>query len=601
MALIRVALAGNPNVGKSTVFNALTGLHQHTGNWPGKTVETKIGQFSYGTHTVELTDVPGTYSLTSHSPEEEVTTACLLDGNFDCIIVVCDGTTLSRNLILALQILSTTSRCVLCLNLMDEAKSRGIAVDTDSLAKQLGCPVVPCTARQKKGLPALCDAVVTQALTEKSPVPNIPTDIPATAQRIGESVTHREMGKHHRREQVLDSIFTGRYTAYPIMGLLVLFVCWLTLRGAGVLSTGLTLFFAWLLPLCSAGLTALSLPPVLVSFLVEGVLTTLTQVIAVMLPPMAVFFPLFTLLEDLGYLPRVAFCLDGFFKGCGACGKQGLTMLMSLGCHAAGVTGCRIIDSPRERRLAMLTCSFVPCNGRLPMVLFCTAGLATLSSTKSLLSSGGQAVFLCLVLLFCVLVTLGICRLLSGTILRGTPSAFTLELPPYRIPQVGQVLLRSILDRTILVLGRAIVAAAPAGALLWFLSRIVVADASLLSWCIRFLQPVGTFFGMDGVILVAFLLSFPAAELFLPLVLTGYGLTGVTENAASLVPVLGWDGVTLLCVLCFTLFRFPCATTLMTIRRESGSLGWTILSALYPTVVGLGLCALIRWGAVLLL
>ncbi|MBR4960706.1 MAG: ferrous iron transporter B [Clostridia bacterium] len=596
MSILHCALAGNPNVGKSTVFNALTGLHQHTGNWPGKTVETRTGTFRQGEHTIRITDLPGIYSLDAHSPEETVAREFLLTHTPDCVVIVCDCVTLSRNLILALQILETCPRCVLCLNLMDEAEKRGIRADTEKLSALLGCPVIPCAAREKTGLDSLREAIASSpALPEHTA--GTAEDYPARADAIAAQVLRFEPAAVHRRENLLDGIFAGRFTAYPVMALFVFLVFWLTIRGAGYLSAGLEAFFSILLPLCRSFLEILSLPDDLVSFLTDGILSTITQVIAVMLPPMAVFFPLFTLFEDLGYLPRVAFTLDRLFCRCGACGKQSLTMLMGLGCNAAGVTGCRIIDSPRERKLAILTNAFVPCNGRLPMVLFLSSALV-FSASGHAAGRGMQAVLLLLILCLCTLVTLAVCRLLSATILRGTPSAFTLELPSYRIPRFGQVLVRSVLDRTLLVLGRAVTVAAPAGGILWFLNCIPAGGEPLYTHITRLLDPMGQFFGMDGVILTAFLLSLPAAEMFLPLVLAGYG-TG-TENTLEILLAHGWNGVTVLCVLWFTLFHWPCSTTVLTIRRETGSSAWTALAVLIPTLLGFMGCALIRWGAVLL-
>lgn len=577
--MIHAALAGNPNVGKSTVFNALTGLRQHTGNWSGKTVEKKTGNATDGGDTFQITDLPGAYSLHAHSPEEEVTRAYVLaaSGRGEVVVVVCDGGALERNLSLCLEVLETTSRAVVCVNLMDEAEKRGIFVDGNALSTLLGCPVVLCAARSGKGLSALLDAIRSMAAAD--PAPGNPTEnIPARAREIARTVVTCKTPRPDRRDRRLDTWFTGRYTAFPCMLFFLFMLFWITLRGAGYLSDGLTALFDRLLAACRAHSTAL--PDTLRGLLLDGVLSTALTVVAVMLPPMAIFFPLFSLLEDAGFLPRVAFNTDRMFASCGACGKQCLTMMMGFGCNAVGVTGCRIIDSPRERWIAMLTNAFVPCNGRFPMLL---ALLSVLCREPSLAAVGFIA---CLAL--SVVVTLCASRVLSDTVLRGCPSAFALELPPYRMPQIAKTIARAVCDRILHVLGRAVAVAAPAGAVLWLMDTVRLGDASLLCHFIRFLDPIGALFGMDGVILSGFVLALPAAEIFYPLVLDGYAACGIPFSGTA-----DWSTVTALCVLVFTLFHWPCATTLWTIRRESGSTRMTLWAAALPTAIGLTLCWLI--------
>ena len=311
-----------------------------------------------------------------------------------------------------------------------------------------------------------------------------------------------------------------------------------------------------------------------------------------MLPPMAIFFPLFTLLEDVGYLPRIAYNLDKPFHCCNACGKQALTLCMGFGCNAAGVVGCRIIDSPRERMLAILTNSFVPCNGRFPLLITMLTLFFCGSSGASLL----QAILLTLVIALSVMMTLAATKLLSATVLKGHPTAFALELPPYRMPQIGSVLVRSMLDRTLFVLGRAAAVAAPAGMVLWLMGNIPAGSGSLLTFCATLLQPVGAWLGLDGVILLAFLLGLPANEIVLPIALMAYlcqgSLTQIGELSQVRAVLLanGWGWQRAVCMLLFTLFHWPCSTTLLTIRKETGSWRWTVLAFLLPTGCGILLC-----------
>lgn len=554
-----VALAGNPNVGKSTVFNALTGMRQHTGNWAGKTVGCACGRCRSAREQYLLVDLPGTYSLQPHSAEEAVACDFVRGGKADAVVVVCDATCLKRTLVLALQMHSVTPNTIVCVNLLDEARHKRIHIDLPALQAQLGMPVVGVTARKKKTLRALLDALdavmaAPQPRPDGAPEAGDPADDVRRAEVICHAAVRRETPEYAARDRRLDRLLTSRATGYPIMLLGLAAVLWLTIAGANAPSEWLAHFFGWVQGRFSALLIFLHAPPWLQGLLVDGMFRTLAWVVAVMLPPMAIFFPLFTLLEDAGYLPRVAYNLDRPFQACRACGKQALTMCMGLGCNAAGVVGCRIIDSERERLLAVLTNSLMPCNGRFPALIALMTMFFSLSG-----STLTAALLLTAALVLCVGLTFGATWLLSATVLRGKPSAFALELPPYRAPQVGQVLVRSVFDRTLFVLGRAM--------------------------------------GMDGVLLLAFVLGFPANEIVLPIAVMGYLAQGSLSDVPglaqmhALLTANGWTWTTAVSAVLFFLLHWPCSTTLWTIRRETGSAKWTLLAALLPTALGMALCA----------
>lgn len=609
----KIALAGNPNVGKSTVFNALTHLHQHTGNWTGKTITCANGIVRWNGKTFCLVDLPGTYALHSHVAEEDAAREFLQSNTADCIIIVVDATCLERNLIFTLQILSMTQRAVLCLNLMDEARKKSISIDVPALEKRLGIPVVPCTAATGKGLDHLMEIVETLVennsikTTDQKNVTDFPplsSFVHAAEQIAVETVTVD--ARIPDRDRRIDAILTSRRYGIPIMLALIALVFFLTITGANVPSEWLSyLLFACAKPLNDL-IIWLGAPEWLRAMLIDGGWNVLASVVSVMLPPMAIFFPLFTCLEDIGYLPRIAFNLDHVFCKARTCGKQVLTLCMGLGCNAAGVVGCRIIDSERDRMIAILTNTMVPCNGRFPAIislitLFIVG--TTQSSAKTFLLA---AISLTCVVIVGVFMTLVASWLLSKTILKGMPSAFFLELPPYRRPQVGKIIVRSLRDRTMFVLLRAVCVAAPAGLLIWCIGNIQVGSDTLLTIFAGVLDPFARWIGLDGMILLAFILGFPANEIVIPLVLMGYLSSGtlVEINQVSDLAVLlaqnGWTSVTAVCFILFSLFHWPCSTTCLTIRKETGSTKWMLIGMILPTLFGVTLCFIVHSISVLL-
>lgn len=674
-----IAIAGNPNVGKSTIFNALTGMRQHTGNWPGKTVATAQGYCCTDSAGYVLVDIPGTYSLLAHSAEEEAARDFLCFGGIDGAVVVCDATCLQRSLNLALQVMELCPRTVVCVNLCDEAKRRGIALDLEQLEQNLGVPVVGTSAHDKKTLKRLTAAldrlcsgeyeVNPRRLHYIRPVENAISEVePLLRERFGERLNPRwlalrllegdkslaekageylgyglmcqpevatvvERGRARLaaeditldilRDRIVscitlnseeaadgavdecagcraadrraDKLLTGRVLGFPLMILLLLVIFWLTISGANypsqLLSAGLTWVGDRLAELMSGA------PWWLKGILVDGAYRTLSWVVAVMLPPMAIFFPLFTLLEDSGYLPRIAYNLDKPFQKCHACGKQALTMAMGFGCNAAGIVGCRIIDSRRERLIAMLTNAFVPCNGKFPFILTLTS-IFFVGAVGGLAGSVLSAGIVTALIILGVLMTFAASRFLSATILRGEPSSFTLELPPYRKPQFGRVIVRSMLDRTLFVLGRAAAVAAPAGAVIWVLANVTVDGASLLSICTDFLDPFARLLGLDGVILMAFVLGLPANEIVIPIIIMTYMAQGSLAELdlpelAALLTANGWTWRTALCTMLFSLMHWPCSTSLLTVRKESGGWKWAAAAFLLPTCAGMLVCFIV--------
>ena len=550
-------------------------------------------------------DIPGTYSLMSNSEEEEIARQYICSGDSNATVIVVDATCLERNLNLIFQIMEITDNVIVCINLLDEAKKKGIEIDLEKLSDLLGVPVVGTVARKKKTLINLMNTVYKMCIGKIETNPkkiessnndeNKISKIVTAAEKICKQVCTFKKTEYNMRDRKIDKILTSKKFGIPIMLVFLGIIFWLTIIGSNYPSQILFDFFAFFQPKILWLLELIHCPSWLNTMLVFGVYQTLTWVVSVMLPPMAIFFPLFTFLEDLGYLPRIAFNMDGFFKKCSCSGKQMITMCMGFGCNAAGCVGCRIINSPRERLIAILTNAFVPCNGRFPF-LISVASIFIAGSVNGFTGSIISSFAVICVIIFGILMTLLVSKILSKTILKGMPSSFVLELPPYRKPQIGKILVRSIFDRTLFVLGRAISVAAPAGLIIWLLANIGIDGTSLLTIIANFFDPFAKLMGLDGYILTAFILGLPANEIVLPIILMCYlkntSLTSI-EDTFTIGQILiqnGWTFLTAINVMIFTVLHFPCATTLLTIKKETGSLKWTFFSFLIPTVCGIVIC-----------
>ena len=681
---IVVAMAGNPNVGKSAIFNALTGSRQHVGNWPGKTIERAEGIFYHGDWEIHLVDLPGTYSLAAQSPEEVVARDYILSGEPDVVVNVVDATSLERNLNLTLQILELTDRVVVALNLMDEVRRRGWEIDVKALEADLGVPVVPTVATEDEGFPQLAAALVEVAegrrqthpvsvdygLTVEGHIQSLEADLASLgidgrrrwialrlleddpeiveafkagnlsscclkkddlsaspealqavlrrAARLRESTRPDARVEIVRRRyefadevfrrtarrlrpveesptERLDRIFIHRVWSWPIMLAMLVAVLWITIQGANVPSDMLGTAFGWLADVTRGFLVRLHAPWWVVGPLVDGLIVGTGTVIAVMLPPMIIFFTAFNLLEDIGFIPRVAFNLDRLMQAVGSQGKHTLVAMMSFGCNVTGVLTCRIIENAKDRVVAIVTSPLILCNGRFG------AGLALI-----ILFFGKRALVVTLAYL---VISVGAMLLatwvLNRVFFRREPSGFVMELPPYRKPNWGQVIWRTLAHQVGHTMGRAVMIAAPATLLIWLLGNLPPGapfERTAVGRLVGVLAPLGRPFGLSGEMLAALLFALPAKEIVVPSLAMTYGLQATLADSEAVLGYLGhtWTPLVAFSFLTFYMLYLPCLVTVWATWKETRNLKWTLMGSVVPLVTASVITFLVYQGGRLL-
>ena len=561
-----ILLCGNPNVGKSSIYNKLTSSHEHTGNWTGKTVD--IAKSKIKNTVYNLIDLPGIYSLSSLSDEEIIAKDILINTNYKKIIYVMDSSNIERNMNLLLQILEINKNVILCLNMIDEIDKKGIEIDVDLLSDILGIDIVCTSVNKNIGFDKLISLLDNSRISNFNYLYNY--DNENRINKLSNEISSRVVKRNKKKKvSLFDKLLTNKISSVILMLMMLFVIFFITLVLANYPSN-----------LLSALFNKIELLLNIKSSLITCIYRVVTFIISVMFPPLVIFFFLFSCLEESGLLPRIAFNLDIVCNKCNCHGKQVLSICSGFGCNACAVVGTRIIDSKRDRLLAILTNSFIPCNGRFPFLITI---ISIFMSDNYLIA----ATYLVLFISFSIFLSFIVTYLLSKTILKGYPGFFVLELPDYRRINIKKVFVNSFIYKSLSILKKTIIVSILAGIIIWTLNNIFINDISLYIRLIHFIDPLSRLLGLDGVILSSFILGLPANEIVMPLIMMGYmnsnNIIDISDINVikNILLVNGWNIKIAICSILFCLIHYPCGTTLLTIKSEVG-FKWMVFSIIIP-------------------